>query len=78
MLQFTSYIIHRLVIGLTTGLAIVDTVNCKCLLVEVDEIDFMGELCEVRTEGTSVESTVYLGHKTVVILRNVLDLTATL
>ncbi|XP_065907134.1 syntaxin-binding protein 5-like isoform X2 [Dysidea avara] len=31
-----------LVIGLTSGLVIVDTVNCKCLLVEVDEIELMG------------------------------------
>ena len=31
-------------IGLTSGLVIVDTVNCKSLLVEVDEIDLMGKL----------------------------------
>ena len=54
-------------IGLNTGLVIVDTVNCKCLLVEVDEIDFMGELCTVHTEGTSVESTAFLGHETAVM-----------
>ncbi|XP_065908010.1 uncharacterized protein [Dysidea avara] len=30
-----------LVIGLISGLVIVDTVNCKCLLVEVDEVELM-------------------------------------
>ena len=37
----TSFSLYRLVIGLTYGLVIVDTVECKCLLVEVNELDFI-------------------------------------
>ena len=37
-----TFLLYRLVIGLTCGLVIVDTVECKCLLVEVNEFDFIG------------------------------------
>ena len=48
MLQFNTYSAHsmyfmyRLVIGLNCGLVIVDTVQSKFLLVEVNELDFIG------------------------------------
>ena len=32
---------HTHTIGLTCGLVIVDTVECKCLLVEVNKLDFI-------------------------------------
>ncbi|XP_065908017.1 uncharacterized protein [Dysidea avara] len=42
-----------LVIGLTSGLVIVDTVNCKCLLVEVDEVELMVDVQANRRSWTS-------------------------
>ena len=34
-------------IGLTCGLVVIDTVQCKCLLVEVDEFEFISELLTI-------------------------------
>ena len=41
-LLWLLFLLYRLVIGLTCGLVIVDTVECKCLLVEVNEFNFIG------------------------------------
>ena len=38
----SMYFMYRLVIGLNCGLVIVDTVQSKFLLVEVNELDFIG------------------------------------